>query len=85
MDVNEILSRVIEALRDTAAKTEEIIETVQTIQPSVEDHMWRKHPEPSTVTHRDHRYPREWVAGRLLGMADMVEAMTAPKVTGGEP
>lgn len=67
------ISRLIEALRDTAHKA---TETKEVTRPSFEiNHNWRQ-AAPDTVTEHVEAYSKDWIAGRLLGMADTLEAMT---------
>ena len=68
----ELVIKMIAALRDTAAKTDEVIERQEV---SIQDAMAWGGSSPRTHTVSAPRYEREWIAGRLLGMADMAEAM----------
>lgn len=75
---DEMTGKIIAALRDMAAKVDE---TVSREEPDFDDTMWfamqqnRLHP-PATRTVTDHRYDRAWLSGRLLGLADGIEALT---------
>ncbi|MBF9234695.1 hypothetical protein [Microvirga alba] len=64
-----VLSQVVAALRDTADKTLKVEERKRTGY----NHVPGGFGEQISVVET---YPREWVAGRLLGMADMIEAIT---------
>lgn len=65
------LPRLIAALRDTAEKA---TSTEKVEVPSTRRGQYGLE-EAYTYTETHDRYPREWIAGRLLGMADTLEAM----------
>lgn len=81
---DELVRKMIEALRDMAAKVEE---TVEREEPDVEKIMggYRLHGDREpTRKFVEHRYDRSWLVGRLLGMADAAEALSpTPTDTGG--
>jgi hypothetical protein len=70
-------ARLIAALRDTAAKATEVTE-VDVL--DFEQEMMRPHfnrAEPLTRKERRETFSKDWIAGRLLGMADTIEALTS--------
>lgn len=71
-----LVLKMIDALRDMAAKVDETVTHEETDIDQVMN--WPQHGHsPKRTVHR-HRYERDWVAGRLLGMADMAEALMSP-------
>ena len=67
------ISKVIAALRDTAQKA---TETKEVTRPNdMINHGWSR-DAPSIVIEHVEAYSKDWIAGRLLGMADTLEAMT---------
>lgn len=68
------IERLIAALRDTAGKAEE---KVTRSFPNPDRYSGRVYggDQPETITDTSDRYSREWIAGRILGMADTLEAM----------
>jgi hypothetical protein len=73
MSINH--QRLIEALRDTAAK---VTETVEFEVPDFAAEMASPHfNRAERLTRKDVRelYSKDWIAGRLLGMADTLEPM----------
>lgn len=67
--------RLIAALRDTANKA---TETVEVEVPDFAAEMASPHfnrREPLTRTERREVYSKDWIAGRLVGMADTLEAI----------
>lgn len=75
------LPRLIAALRDTADKA---TSTEQTEVPSTRCGQYGIEEAYTYKETRD-RYSRDWVAGRLLGMADTLEAMLGLSDTMTEP
>jgi hypothetical protein len=70
--MNGILAdKVVAALRDTAAKVNETATIERTERNPMRS--W----EAQTVTDEVEKYSKDWIAGRLLGMADTIEALTA--------
>jgi hypothetical protein len=70
-------TRLIAALRDTAAKALEVTEVDV---PDFEAEMRSPHfnrDRPLTRKEARDTYSKDWIAGRLLGMADVIEAMTS--------
>lgn len=66
----EVLDMVVAALRDTSEKTTaEIVEERKTMEPGPYG------IQPGVYTDRRDKYSRDWIAGRLLGMAEMIEAV----------
>lgn len=73
---DELIRKMIAALRDTAAKVDENVAHEETDIDQIMQ--WPQHGHsPKRTIHRP-RYEREWIAGRLLGMADMAEALMSP-------
>lgn len=68
------LTRLIAALRDTAEKA---VSTDTVEVPSTRRGQYGIE-EKYTYTEMRDRYSREWIAGRILGMADTLEAMLSP-------
>lgn len=70
-------TRLIAALRDTAAKATEPVEvSVPDFDQMVrQPHFNRDAPLSRTETRE--AYSKDWIAGRLLGMADVIEALTS--------
>lgn len=71
---DELTRKMIEALRDMAAKVDE---TITQEVPDVERMMsWSQHGQPSPTRAEERpKYERAWLSGRLLGMADTAEAL----------
>ncbi len=71
---DKMLEMVVAALRDTAAKT---LETkTRKEKRFVQDHIYGgRPPEQEEVDVTEEAYSKDWIAGRLLGMADAIEAM----------
>lgn len=73
---DELNAKMIAALRDMAAKVDE------TVAHEVQDFDQMQHfqqfgqPRPTRIEERP-KYDRAWLSGRLLGMADTIEALTA--------
>lgn len=71
-----LVLKMIDALRDMAAKVDETVAHEETDIDQIMQ--WPQHGHsPKRTIHRP-RYEREWIAGRLLGMADMAEALMSP-------
>jgi hypothetical protein len=71
---DELMQAVIDALRDTAAKTLET-KTIKQMAYSPQDMAYNYNKGPGEVDVEVEAYSKDWLAGRLLGMADMIEAM----------
>lgn len=70
---DELTRKMIDALRDMAAKVDETVEREEVdIGQSMN---WPQHDHRSMRKVTDHRYERAWLSGRLLGMADTAEAL----------
>lgn len=67
-------ARLIAALRDTAAKATET-KTIKVSRMEMDDFM-RNRPAPDREEEVE-AYSKEWIAGRLLGMADTIEALVS--------
>lgn len=79
---NDLVRKMIEALRDMSAKLDE---TVEREDPESISEIWRSGAANRQIrTVIEPRFDRSWVKGRLLGMADMAEALIpTPTDTGG--
>jgi hypothetical protein len=64
--------RLIAALRDTATKA---TETKEVTRPNYDINPTWRSGEAVTVTEHVEAYSKDWIAGRLLGMADTLEAL----------
>jgi hypothetical protein len=64
--------RLIAALRDTAAKANE---TREVERPNYEMNPTWRSGQQATVTETVESFSKDWIAGRLLGMADTLEAL----------
>ena len=71
---DELVRKMIEALRDMAAKVDE---TTTYEVPDIDQGMrWQQHGQPfPTRSEERPKYERAWLSGRLLGMADAAEAL----------
>ena len=86
---NEFIDRIVAALRDTAAKGVETREEAYVDY----DHTQYLGRQEVTRTRKVEAYSREWLVGRIEGMADTLEAMmgqprvayTNPAVDAGTP
>lgn len=75
------LARLVAALRDTASKA---TEKVVSEEPFLDDYGRLGGIRPGGPRTREvcsDKYDRHWIAGRIEGMADMLEAMLAPPPT----
>jgi hypothetical protein len=73
--MSAIVSKVIEALRDMAAKVDETVEREEVdIERVMGGYRLHGDREPTRKV-VEHRYDRSWLSGRLLGMADAIEAI----------
>jgi predicted DNA-binding transcriptional regulator YafY len=70
----EIIKNVVAALRDTAAKAAEKTRTV------TKEHDYQSYGREKEVTYETDTYSRDWIAGRILGMADMIDALLPREV-----
>lgn len=71
---DELRDAIIAALRDTAIK---VSETKKVKRLRYDDStVVRYQPQLQEVEEDVEAYSKDWLAGRLLGMADMIEAMT---------
>jgi len=77
---DDMTTKVVAALRDMAAKVDE---TVVAEVPDIDRGMsWQQHGQPfPTRTEERPKYERAWLSGRLLGMADALEAVAPPSPT----
>lgn len=71
---DELIESIIAALRDTAAKTLET-KTIKQMAYSPQDVAYNYGRGPGEVDVEVEAYSKDWLAGRLLGMADMIEAV----------
>ena len=72
---------MIAALRDMAAKVDEMVTTEM---PDMDRGLsWQQNgqPFPPRIEERP-KYERAWLSGRLHGMADAMEALAAPQPKG---
>jgi hypothetical protein len=74
------LNRLIAALRDTAEKAT----STETIERVGKRHGNYGIEENYSYPETSDRYSRDWIAGRLLGMADTLEAMLVTPSQNGE-
>lgn len=73
---DELTAKMIAALRDMAAKVDETIEReIPDLHQSMAS--WQQGRDTPMQTISEPRYGRDWLSGRLLGMADAIEALTA--------
>jgi len=70
-------ARLIAALRDTAAKATEMREVTRPDFAAVVSRPHFNRVDEPTITEEVPAYSVDWIAGRLLGMADTLEAMSA--------
>lgn len=68
-----LVKKMIEALRDMAAKVDETVERQEL--DIAHEMQWPRMGERPTRTVHEPRYERAWLSGRLLGMADAAEAL----------
>jgi hypothetical protein len=65
------LAKVVAALRDTA----EMATATETVRIAT-DHRWNGNQFVDGYSEQAHnKYSRDWIAGRLLGLADAIDAM----------
>ena len=78
MSPEDMTTKIIAALRDMAAKVDE---TVTQEVPDIDGIMsWTQHGRPTPMrTDKRPKYERAWLSGRLLGMADALEAVAPLK------
>ena len=70
-------TRLIAALRDTAAKATQVTEIeVPDFEAEMRNPRFNR-DQPLTRKETRDTYSKDWIAGRLLGMADVIEAMTS--------
>lgn len=68
------LNRLVAALRDTAEKAT-ATETIERPNHNYQRQNGYGFDEAKTVTETIDKFDRQWIAGRLLGMADTLDAM----------
>lgn len=74
------ITKLIAALRDTAEKAT-ATETVQVPNPGYQMQRGYAFDEKQTIDETTLKHSRDWIAGRLLGMADTLEAMISETPT----
>jgi hypothetical protein len=76
---DELVRKMIEALREMAAKVDE---TVEREEPDFNEMMnFPRHGNTPTRKVSEPKYDRSWLSGRLLGLADAAEALSRPTPT----
>jgi hypothetical protein len=68
-------AKIVAALRDMAAKVQEM--QTREVPDHYEALTFQQHGRPTPMRVEEHpKYGRGWLSGRLLGMADALEALT---------